>query len=148
MWCTLFFLGVLCLGTSGEPIKDILRYSKIDTTLEAMKKTLDWRHLAPTCPDTVPSTPCVDTDPFVIYNCPAIYFCGNCEEFGTDLYTGLFLFYWWKDCIITNKLLLFATTWSKIYMFDFNHQHFICLIVCNMCCKYNLSFSISPIYEL
>ncbi|KAJ0178358.1 hypothetical protein K1T71_006181 [Dendrolimus kikuchii] len=80
--------GFLCLGSSGEPFKDVMCYSKIDNTLDVMKKTLQWRHIAPTCPDTVPSTPCVDTDPFIIYNCPAVYFCGNCDEFATDLYNG------------------------------------------------------------
>lgn len=80
--------GFICLGTSGEPIKDILRYSKIDNSLEAMKRTLQWRHMAPTCPDTIPCTPCTDTDPFIIYNCPTIYFCGNADEFATDIYEG------------------------------------------------------------
>ncbi|XP_072947430.1 DNA polymerase delta subunit 2 [Epargyreus clarus] len=80
--------GLSCLGTSGEPMKDIMRYSKLDSHLEVMKKTLQWRHMAPTCPDTVPCTPCIDTDPFTIYNCPAIYFSGNCEEFATELYKG------------------------------------------------------------
>ncbi|PZC84273.1 hypothetical protein B5X24_HaOG205468 [Helicoverpa armigera] len=80
--------GFTCLGTSGEPIKDIMRYSKLDNALEVMKKTLQWRNIAPTCPDTIPCTPCTDTDPFIIYNCPAIYFCGNSAEFATDLYEG------------------------------------------------------------
>lgn len=83
-----WFPGLTCLGTSGEPIKDIMRYSKLETGLDVMKKTLEWRHLAPTCPDTVPGTPCIDTDPFVIYNCPAIYYSGNCAEFATEMYTG------------------------------------------------------------
>lgn len=82
--------GRLCLGTSGETIKDIMRYSKIDNVLEAMKKTLQWRHIAPTCPDTVPCTPCVDTDPFIMYNCPAIYFTGNADEFATEIFKGEF----------------------------------------------------------
>ncbi|KOB76546.1 DNA polymerase delta small subunit [Operophtera brumata] len=80
--------GFLCLGTSGEPIKDIMRYSKLDNSLDVLKKTLEWRHLGPTCPDTVPCTPCIDTDPFTIYNCPAIYFSGNSDKFATELYKG------------------------------------------------------------
>lgn len=76
------------MGSSGEPIKDIKKYSKLDNELEIMQKTLQWRHIAPTCPDTVPCTPCIDTDPFTIYNCPAIYFSGNCKEFATDLHKG------------------------------------------------------------
>lgn len=84
----LYFLGFTCLGNSGEPIKDIMRYSQLDKHLDVMKKTLQWRHVAPTCPDTVPCTPCLDTDPFTIYNCPAVYFTGNCAEFSTELFTG------------------------------------------------------------
>ncbi|CAG9793807.1 unnamed protein product [Diatraea saccharalis] len=80
--------GVLCLGTSGESVKDIKRYSKLETDLEVMKKTLQWRHIAPTCPDTIPCTPCVATDPFIMYNCPSIYFNGDCDEFATDVYEG------------------------------------------------------------
>lgn len=80
--------GFTCLGNSGEPIKDIMRYSQLDKHLDVMKKTLQWRHVAPTCPDTVPCTPCLDTDPFTIYNCPAVYFTGNCAEFSTELFTG------------------------------------------------------------
>ncbi|XP_060802500.1 DNA polymerase delta subunit 2 [Amyelois transitella] len=80
--------GFICLGSSGEAVKDIMRYSKIDNTLDIMRNTLEWRHMAPTCPDTVPCTPCVDTDPFVIESCPAIYFSGNSDEFATDIYEG------------------------------------------------------------
>lgn len=57
--------------------------------MDVLKKTLEWRHLGPTLPDTVPCTPCIDTDPFTIYNCPAIYFSGNSEQFATELYKGM-----------------------------------------------------------
>ncbi|KAJ2944299.1 hypothetical protein O0L34_g18285 [Tuta absoluta] len=80
--------GFLCLGTAGEPVKDIMRYSKLDNEIEILKRTLQWRHLAPSCPDTVPCTPCVHTDPFTIYNCPAIYFSGNSDQFATEMYEG------------------------------------------------------------
>ncbi|XP_059053766.1 DNA polymerase delta subunit 2 [Achroia grisella] len=80
--------GFTCLGTSGEPLKNIMKYSNLNNRLEIMKNTLKWRHMAPTCPDTVPCTPCVVTDPFIIQNCPAIYFSGNSEEFATDVYKG------------------------------------------------------------
>lgn len=85
-------VGFLCLGTSGEPLKDIMKFSKLDDQLDIMQKTLQWRHLSPTCPDTVPCTPSVDTDPFTIYNCPAVYFSGNCKEFATDLYKGTLIY--------------------------------------------------------
>ncbi|KAG6442231.1 DNA polymerase delta subunit 2 [Manduca sexta] len=80
--------GLLCLGTSGEPIKDIMRYSKLNNSINVLKKTLEWRQLAPTCPDTVPCIPCVDNDPFTIYKCPAVYFSGNADKFATEMYEG------------------------------------------------------------
>lgn len=82
-----------------------MRYSKLDTTLEVMKKTLLWRNMAPTCPDTIPCTPCTETDPFIIYNCPAIYYCGNSAEFATDLYEGTMI-YTFKKKITCNSMVI------------------------------------------
>ncbi len=46
-------------------------------TLKLMEGTLQWRHLAPTAPDTLPCYPFCDTDPFVLDACPHVYFVGN-----------------------------------------------------------------------
>lgn len=64
----------IILGSSGQNIKDITRFSTTDDTLECMKNTLKWSHLAPTCPDTLPCYPYYDQDPFVISECPHVYF--------------------------------------------------------------------------
>lgn len=40
------------LGTSGQPIHDISRYSKLSDPLNILQHTLEWAHIAPTCPDT------------------------------------------------------------------------------------------------
>ena len=42
-----------------------------------MERSLQWRHLAPTAPDTLPCYPFCDTDPFVLGECPHVYFVGN-----------------------------------------------------------------------
>ena len=46
-------------------------------SLELLQQTLEWRHLAPTAPDTLSCYPFCDTDPFVLDSCPHVYFVGN-----------------------------------------------------------------------
>lgn len=41
------------LGTSGQNIDDLKKYSEAKDTLEFMERTLRWRHLAPTAPNTL-----------------------------------------------------------------------------------------------
>lgn len=43
----------LILGTSGQPIEDIQRYSNLTDPLEILENTLNWAHIAPTAPDTL-----------------------------------------------------------------------------------------------
>uniref|UniRef100_A0AAZ3RA30 DNA polymerase delta subunit 2 n=1 Tax=Oncorhynchus tshawytscha TaxID=74940 RepID=A0AAZ3RA30_ONCTS len=45
--------GVRILGTSGQNVKDIQKYSSMDSHLEILENTLRLRHLAPTAPDTL-----------------------------------------------------------------------------------------------
>ncbi|XP_043277158.1 DNA polymerase delta subunit 2-like [Venturia canescens] len=77
-------------GSSGQPINDITRVGGLEesTALEWLEKTLIWRHFAPTAPDTLPVYPYFGTDPFVMIECPDIYFAGNMEEFATKMYIG------------------------------------------------------------
>ena len=49
--------GVKLLGTSGQTISDIYKYVEGEDRLEMMEKTLRWRHVAPTCPDTLCKDP-------------------------------------------------------------------------------------------
>lgn len=41
------------LGTSGQNVIDIQRYSSMDSHLEILEEMLQLRHLAPTAPDTL-----------------------------------------------------------------------------------------------
>uniref|UniRef100_A0A1B0BHL7 DNA polymerase delta small subunit n=1 Tax=Glossina palpalis gambiensis TaxID=67801 RepID=A0A1B0BHL7_9MUSC len=77
------------LGTSGQNISDLLRSTALEKPMDALRKTLIWGHLTPTAPDTLACYPYVDTDPFIIRECPHIYFAGNCDEFSTTLQKGL-----------------------------------------------------------
>ena len=41
------------LGTSGQPIDDLVKTCSVGEPLDILEHTLSWRHLAPTCPDTL-----------------------------------------------------------------------------------------------
>lgn len=47
--------------------------------LDVLKKTLEWGHLCPTAPDTLPSYPFADRDPYILTdrNMPQVLFAGN-----------------------------------------------------------------------
>ncbi|XP_015907369.1 DNA polymerase delta subunit 2 [Parasteatoda tepidariorum] len=78
--------GVKLLGTSGQNIKDIQSYSSFSDTLDIMHKNLDWGHLLPTAPDTLNCYPFPDKDPFIITECPHIYFSGNASKIAKRSY--------------------------------------------------------------
>ncbi|KAJ4979957.1 hypothetical protein NE237_010737 [Protea cynaroides] len=77
------------LGTSGQNIDDIAKYSEAKSNLDFMERTLRWRHIAPTAPNTLGCYPFTDRDPFFIENCPHIYFVGNQRKYETCLFRGL-----------------------------------------------------------
>lgn len=84
--------GVTIMGTSGQPITDIMRYSEIGDSLEAMEECLKWGHLAPTAPDTLGCFPYYNDDPFIFEDCPHVYFAGNQPDFVTKIVNGLYIF--------------------------------------------------------
>lgn len=83
--------GRLILGTSGQNIDDIRKFTTVDEPIECMKNSLKWSHIAPTCPDTLPCYPYFNTDPFIISKCPHAYFAAqNDSTFRTELFTSEF----------------------------------------------------------
>ncbi|XP_022744138.1 DNA polymerase delta small subunit-like isoform X1 [Durio zibethinus] len=77
------------LGTSGQNIDDLTKYSEAEDKLDFLERTLKWRHLAPTAPNTLGCYPFTDRDPFLIDSCPHVYFVGNQEKYETRLLKGL-----------------------------------------------------------
>ena len=77
--------GVDFLGHSGQPTQNILNYMTLapgsDGILDVLEKTLEWRHIAPTAPDTLSSFPFKTHDPFVIDHTPHVYFVSNQDAF-------------------------------------------------------------------
>ncbi|XP_034548518.1 DNA polymerase delta subunit 2 [Notolabrus celidotus] len=80
--------GVSFLGTSGQNVCDIQRYSSRDNHLEILEETLRLRHLAPTAPDTLGCFPFYQKDPFILEECPHVYFSGNAPTFDSKVVKG------------------------------------------------------------
>ncbi|KAH0463425.1 hypothetical protein IEQ34_008007 [Dendrobium chrysotoxum] len=80
--------GFQFLGTSGQNIDDLDKYSSAQTKLEFVERTLRWRHLAPTAPNTLGCYPFTEKDPFFIESCPNVYFVGNQDKYETALLQG------------------------------------------------------------
>ena len=109
--CTFGEMSSQCLvmGHSGQPTSDILRQTELGPVhtdkaeegragpakcLQALKRTLEWGHLAPTAPDTLACYPLTDADPFIIptvsaddstTNAPHVLFAGNQPCFATEM---------------------------------------------------------------
>ncbi|CAI9101018.1 OLC1v1038236C1 [Oldenlandia corymbosa var. corymbosa] len=79
---------VSLLGTSGQNIDDLEKYTDAKDKLDFLERTLRWRHLAPTAPNTLGCYPFTDRDPFLIETCPHVYFIGNQEKYETRLING------------------------------------------------------------
>eukprot|EP00299_Pterocystis_sp_00344_P007703 c2617_g1_i1.p1 GENE.c2617_g1_i1~~c2617_g1_i1.p1 ORF type:complete len:488 (-),score=117.79 c2617_g1_i1:188-1651(-) len=101
--------GVRVLGVSGQTILDQVQLTPRPHTpqqpqqpvqpstilesrvvLDVMQQHLNARHLAPTCPDTLDVIPFTDSDPFVLLECPHIYFSTNCliREAASEIFVG------------------------------------------------------------
>ncbi|XP_025898660.1 glucokinase [Nothoprocta perdicaria] len=80
--------GVRFLGTSGQNISDIFKYSSMDDYLEIMECTLRVGHISPTAPDTLGCYPFYKSDPFILSECPHVYFCGNAPRFQSKVIHG------------------------------------------------------------
>jgi DNA polymerase delta subunit 2 len=80
--------GVSFLGTSGQNVDDVLRYSELEGGVAALEALLTWRHLVPTAPDTLAAYPYYDDDPFVLGAAPHVLFAGGQPAFGTGVARG------------------------------------------------------------
>jgi len=80
--------SVQFLGTSGQNIDDLYKYSDAKDKLEFMERTLRWRHLAPTAPNSLGCYPYTDKDPFLVESCPHVCFVGNQDKYETRLLEG------------------------------------------------------------
>ncbi|GAA5972676.1 hypothetical protein JCM11641_002969 [Rhodosporidiobolus odoratus] len=88
-WCDVG--GTSFFGTSGQTIDDMFKYLDGEDRLEVARQTLEWSHIAPTCPDTLWCYPFVDRDPFILKQAPHVYFIGNQPSFATRIVSSTVL---------------------------------------------------------
>jgi DNA polymerase delta subunit 2 len=77
--------GVRVAGHAGQPTSDMARFSTAGDASELLERTLRWRHLAPSAPDTLACYPFQERDPFVIDEAPHVLFAGNQPAFSSRL---------------------------------------------------------------
>jgi DNA polymerase delta subunit 2 len=92
--------GVKVLGSDGLNVADLRRFlpncygNEVNdegevicpsSSINALHQTLKVSHIAPTGPDSLPTFPSSESDPFVMTSRPSVYFAGNCDEFETRL---------------------------------------------------------------
>ncbi|KAK4250681.1 DNA polymerase alpha/epsilon subunit B-domain-containing protein [Corynascus novoguineensis] len=80
--------GWRVLGTGGQNLDDVCKYVDSDDRLGMMEAMCRWRCSAPTAPDTLWSYPFQEDEPFVMKECPHLYFVGCQPEFGTKVIEG------------------------------------------------------------
>lgn len=103
--------GWKVLGTGGQNLDDVFKYVDSDDRLGMMEAMCRWRCCAPTAPDTLcklplalrrthcfesstnicllpGSYPFQDDEPFVMRQCPHLYFVGCQPQFGTKIIQG------------------------------------------------------------
>ncbi len=61
------------------------RYSDIEDRAAILGKLLQWRHLAPTAPDTLAAYPYFESDPFILESSPHVLFAGGQPAFATGV---------------------------------------------------------------
>ncbi|VVC35969.1 Hypothetical protein CINCED_3A012978 [Cinara cedri] len=81
--------GRLMIGSSGQNIQDVLRFTNLEDPIEIMDKILDWGHQIPSAPDTIPCYPFEGQDPFIIKEMPDVFFVSNQQSFKTSLKTNV-----------------------------------------------------------
>ncbi|KAH6492822.1 hypothetical protein HBI55_129360 [Parastagonospora nodorum] len=80
--------GYRILGTSGQNVADLFKYVEKVKTVQIMEMMLRWRCIAPTAPDTLWCYPFQDDDPFLVKECPHLYFVACQKKFGKRIIEG------------------------------------------------------------
>jgi len=83
--------GISFLGTSGQNLDDIYKYSVEENRLTLLQRVLEWGHLVPTAPDTLTCYPLSDSDPFILQSAPHVFFVGNQPAYSSQMVTGTLL---------------------------------------------------------
>ena len=74
---------------AGENVTDALRNSSLECPLEMSQRLLQWGHVCPTAPDTLPLHPGCNDDAFIIQDqLPHMFIVGNQPKFDQREWSG------------------------------------------------------------
>jgi DNA polymerase delta subunit 2 len=85
------------VATDGANVHDLQQHVTTDsleeepgrlTQLQALTRTLEWSHICPTGPDSLPTVPHMEQDPMVLDNQPSLYVSGNADQFAKATVSG------------------------------------------------------------
>jgi DNA polymerase delta subunit 2 len=84
------------VATDGANVQDLQHYATTDngdvparlTDIQALMRTLEWSHICPTGPDSMPTVPHMEQDPMVLESQPHLYVSGNADHFATATLNG------------------------------------------------------------
>ena len=100
--------GISFLGTSGQNIDDIYKYSIEENRLALLQRVLEWGHMVPTAPDTLTCYPLSDNDPFILQSAPHVFFVGNQPSYSSQIIKGM---------SIVLGYLWIHNTWTAYYAY-------------------------------
>ncbi|KAJ2797509.1 DNA polymerase delta small subunit Cdc1 [Coemansia helicoidea] len=81
--------GTVLLASAGQNVDDLARYAVCgETPCELAAASLQWRHIAPSAPDTLWCYPFTQHDPFVMRDAPHVYVVGGQVAPDSGLATG------------------------------------------------------------
>uniref|UniRef100_F7BF26 DNA polymerase delta subunit 2 n=2 Tax=Ciona intestinalis TaxID=7719 RepID=F7BF26_CIOIN len=80
--------GVYILGTSGQNLDNLKSYSNVDDDIKLLSSMIECQHVAPTAPDTLGCFPFYKSDPFIIEQCPHVFFSGNQSKYFSSVKKG------------------------------------------------------------
>lgn len=83
-WFNIDEMSLLCV--SSQPLNDLKFFFPFETEHSILEKTLNWKIIAPTAPDTLPCYSLGNLDPFIITETPFIYVSSTKKEFGISRY--------------------------------------------------------------
>ena len=81
--------GVLMMGNGGQVVASLLCYMRDTTPLDALAHCIEWRHTAPTAPDTLACYPFEKRDAFVLAKSPHVMFVGNQSTYESEVRDGV-----------------------------------------------------------
>jgi DNA polymerase delta subunit 2 len=118
----------LIVGADGTNIIDLQKHILNErnerlTEMEALEKSLEWSHMCPTGPSSVPTVPHTEQDPMVLDQMPQVYFCGNASKFAHKVMADGTVLLCVPKFSETSEAVLLNLDTLKVELLRFENEH-------------------------